>query len=94
MLQHADHVGLVEEHLAGDLRALRIFGGLDVVDLDGDVTPEIGIMRQEHRAGATGPISLMMSYLPILSGQDLARVRVVAGSAIVSDSCSLAAKRR
>ena len=52
MLQHADQVRFGEEHLARDARALLVAAGVDVVDLDGDVAPVVGVVRQVHDAGA------------------------------------------
>ena len=52
MLQHADHVGFVEEHLPRDLRAIRVLVFFDVVNLDCDVAAVVRIVRQVHHAGA------------------------------------------
>jgi hypothetical protein len=52
MLQHPDQVRLGEEHLARDARAVLIAAGVDVVDLDRNVTPVVGIVREVDRTGA------------------------------------------
>ncbi len=52
VLQHADHVCFGEEHLARDALAIFIAAGVDVVHLDGDVAPIVGIVREIHDAGA------------------------------------------
>ncbi len=52
MLQHADHVRFGEEHLARDALPLFVAAGLDVVDLDRDVAPVIGVVREIDDAGA------------------------------------------
>jgi len=44
VVQHPDHMRFGQEHLAGDAGALVIAAGLDVVDLDGDVTPVVRVM--------------------------------------------------
>ena len=52
MLQHADQVRLGQEHLARDARALFVAAGVHVVDLDRDVAPVVGVVREVHHAGA------------------------------------------
>ena len=50
MLQHPDQVCFGKEHLARDSRPLLVAARLDVVDLDCDVTPVVGVVRQIHDA--------------------------------------------
>ena len=52
MLQHADHVGLGQKHLARDAFAIFIGGRVDVVDLDRDVASVVRIVREIDDAGA------------------------------------------
>ncbi len=52
VLQHAHHVRFRQEHLARDACVLVIAAGLDVVDLDGDVTTVVRVVREIHRTGA------------------------------------------
>jgi hypothetical protein len=52
MLQHANHVRFIKEHLAGDLRALGVRVFFNVVNFDRDVATVIRIVRQEDGTGA------------------------------------------
>ena len=52
MLQHADHVRLVEEHLARHLGPVGVGVFFDLVDLDRNVAAIIRIVRQVDRTGA------------------------------------------
>ena len=52
MLQHADHMRLVEEHLPRNFGTLRVAIFFNVVDLDRDVAAIIRVMRQKDGASA------------------------------------------
>ncbi len=78
MLQHPDHVRLIEEHLARNPRALRVLIGLDVVDLDRNVATKIRIVRQIDVAGAALPDLINNVVLPDFLG-NLSRIRLLSG---------------
>ena len=50
VLQHADHVCFVEEHLARDLGLVGVLVFLDVVDLDRYIAAVVGVVRKVDRA--------------------------------------------